>query len=175
MLNVSFDEITNALTSVGDLLYDTNDPASEIYHAVKLGGYALDSVYIMQAELEKAYYQSDLSPLPWALGYPSNSDDIQLLNCNGAIENDGAGSQDDKETPTLLKEQQDNILKAINALKLEPMAIPNGQKKVIQRYCENEYAESFKGSTCFDRAWDKGKKELWKMKHHDSYARRGNN
>lgn len=85
------------------------------------------------------------------------------------------GSPVDKETPALLKEQQDNILKAIKALKLEPMEIQTGKKKVIQQYCENEYAESFKGSTSFDRAWDKGKKELWKMKYHDSYARRGNN
>lgn len=98
-----------------------------------------------------------------------------------AVVNDG----EDKHVVTELKEQklsklqkqQKAILEVIKNNSFNPMAIQDGKKTgVIQKDCENKYADIFNGSTSFDRAWDLGlKSNLWRMEYHDSYARRGNN
>lgn len=88
-----------------------------------------------------------------------------------------AGTETKPKVLSKLEKQQAAILEVIKAKGFKPMAIPDGEKSgAIQRTCENTYATLFKGSTSFDRAWDFGLKSgLWKMEHHESYARRGNN
>jgi hypothetical protein len=86
-----------------------------------------------------------------------------------------AGTETKGQKLTVLEKQQAAILKAIEELKLKPMAIPDGKKTAIRLFCENNHASIFKGSTSFDRAWKDGIKTLWQMEYHESYARRGNN
>ena len=85
------------------------------------------------------------------------------------------GTETNQKPLTKLQEQQAAILEVIKQKKFNPMAIPDGEKSnTIQRICENNYAILFNGSTSFDRAWKKGLEcDLWRMKNHVSYAKRG--
>jgi hypothetical protein len=100
----------------------------------------------------------------------------QQVNVDAVIDSH-AGTGTKPKVSSKLEKQQAAILEVIKAKGFKPMAIPDGEKSgAIQRTCENTYATLFKGSTSFDRAWNLGRKSgLWKMEHHESYARRGNN
>ena len=73
-----------------------------------------------------------------------------------------------------LKQQQDAILEVISIKQFDPMEIPDGEKGTIKDICKTDYDELFKAENSFDRAWKNGIRTLWKMKHYDSYAHRGN-
>ncbi|WP_432745467.1 hypothetical protein ABXJ76_06965 [Methylobacter sp. G7] len=93
-----------------------------------------------------------------------------------AVANDGAGSHAETETKkplTKLEKQQEAILDAMKIKQFKPMQIPDGEKGTIRLICESDYSELFKAETAFDRAWKAGINELWRMEHHESYARRG--
>jgi hypothetical protein len=45
-LNVSIEEIEEALNEVNDLLFNTDDHENKIFHQVTLGRYSLGSVYV---------------------------------------------------------------------------------------------------------------------------------
>jgi len=75
----------------------------------------------------------------------------------------------------LLQEQQAAILKAIEAKKFKPMAIPDNGRGTIKLICESDEPKLFEAVTAFDRAWKLGIGKLWKMEHYESYAHRGNN
>lgn len=72
-----------------------------------------------------------------------------------------------------LQKQQEAILAAIKTKLFNPMAIPDGEKGNIKSICEGS-TDLFEADTAFDRAWKLGIGSLWKMEHHESYARRGN-
>jgi hypothetical protein len=88
----------------------------------------------------------------------------------------GKGSNAGTEPKSKLQKQQAAILKAIEAKRFKPMAIPDNEKGTIKLICESENKdELFNAETAFDAAWKKGIGKLWQMEHHESYARRGNN
>jgi len=51
------------------------------------------------------------------------------------------------------------------------MAIPDGDKGIIQQLCEHDYPSLFDKESSFETAWKKGRK-LFMMANHASFARR---
>lgn len=88
------------------------------------------------------------------------------------VEND---NEDDTTPKSKLEKQQQAILAVIEEMKYKPMEIPDGGKGIIKSICEINHLDDFNADTSFDRAWKEGIGKLWKMKYHDSYARRGIN
>ncbi len=74
-----------------------------------------------------------------------------------------------------LEKQKEAILNVIKAKKFKPMEIPDNEKGTIKLICQSDYSKLFEAETAFDRAWKEGINKLWRMEHHESYAKRGNN
>jgi hypothetical protein len=116
-----------------------------------------------------------LKEIEWYLNdYPlvENAAITQIVGIDGTVSH--VVTEPKKLELSKLEEQQAAILAAIKAKGFNPMAIPDGEKGTIKRICELDYSNLF-ADTSFDRAWKKGTGNLWKMEHHESYARRGKN
>jgi len=136
----------------------------------------LDKLVAQQAAMKKQDYIDALRELESEKQVKSAQLPTKTI-INDDADDKGKIKQKDLVPPkkSKLEEQQEAILKVIRDNEFDPMAIPGGKKaSVIQIDCENKHAGIFDGSTSFDRAWDSGIGKLWKMKYHDSYARRGN-
>ncbi|MEQ1560399.1 MAG: hypothetical protein ABL933_17325 [Methyloglobulus sp.] len=119
----------------------------------------------------------------WAQGMFDMADveRIESESPPASVEPEKPGRLDETKSeidPNLSKlgKQQQAILLVIAIKGFDPMKIPDGEKGTIRAICEGEYPKIFDGNTSFDRAWDEGKNAkppLWRMEHHESYARRG--
>ncbi len=82
------------------------------------------------------------------------------------------GWRDDR---SLLKsDKQDRAILAVIAMKgFDPMAVPDGDKGIIEMLCKAEYAELFSADSAFRHRWEEGINKRWRMQSHTSYAKRG--
>ena len=132
-------------------------------------------------------------PIPNAFNYIpifgrlfiGGEDDTCAFNCIPNIES--TSNENDKNPPsqtpplsatqpdkplTKLEKQHKAIIDVITLKKFDPMQIPDGEKGTIHTICEHDYPLLFDAESSFITAWKKGR-HLFKMAHHEGYARRG--
>ncbi|MEI6415160.1 MAG: hypothetical protein WCP34_12990 [Pseudomonadota bacterium] len=83
---------------------------------------------------------------------------------------------DSKKSGIKVDKQCQAILRAIQQKQWDPQNVPDGEKDLIKTLVEQDDPEElFKASSAFLNAWKEGlRRGMWRMRSHDSYARRGN-
>jgi hypothetical protein len=86
-LNASIEEIEESLIEE-NRLHKSDKTADKAFTLVSLGGYTLDTVYVKQCEVAKAYGMAGETVFPWQkfMGKVENKDGIVWLNCNDTKE-----------------------------------------------------------------------------------------
>lgn len=157
-LNASIDEIENALNEADDLFFKTDDHESKIFQSVKLGEYALESVYVKQSDIANAYGSLKKRTFPWALGYPFTDADIKWLNCDKTMDvyneqfksrYDGVFWDNDPQLSLAFKIERDLAIK--NRLGT-PINSPNNQSLLDEPLEDLLHDEGLQTATGFNRA-----------------------
>jgi hypothetical protein len=148
---------------------------------------------LLVEKLQKAKFKGNMTPYQWQqfgveqkFPLPKQMMLIEKLSLESQTETLGGNKADagagnhaitEPKKPELskLEKQKEAILNVIKAKKFKPMEIPDNEKGTIKLICQSDYSKLFEAETAFDRAWKEGINKLWRMEHHESYAKRGNN